>query len=246
MTFTQKLRWGFVAAVMILAPIEVAHGAAIFTNSALFKDPTVIDFEPDGSGNTLTEINNYLHGLSPGTTLAIGGAGARIDDLRDSDRSFPFRVNHGADGGPTSGAWGFEGGVLGESWATLTFAPGQFQEAVGTFWGGVVSPNARTVATFADGSTFTAFVQDSLPLVPDSAPDTAGINGFLGIDGQGQLIQQVSFFNNNDLYSQDDVMFGPLRAVSTSVPEPASTFALLIMVLGLILWLNRDASSTVC
>ena len=216
-----------------LIPIEPAQAAAVFTDPSRFDRSTVIDFEPGGSGNTIADINTSLTTLATGATLTIGGAGARIDDLSDSERAPLFGVSPGADGGPTSGVWGFEGGVRGESFLTLTFAPGHFVDAVGSFWGGVEGnpTHARAVATFEDGSTFTAILSDFLPPVSDSAPDSAGINGFLGIDGAGQQIQQVSFFNNNDLYSQDDVTFGFIDAAPPdpeSVPEPASTLAMTI------------------
>ncbi|NES17571.1 MAG: hypothetical protein F6K41_01115 [Symploca sp. SIO3E6] len=212
---------------------EAANPASIFTNPSLFNSSTVIDFEPGSSGNSTTEINSYLNALGTGATLSIGGAGARIDDLSDSDRAPLFGANNGADGGSVSGVWGFEGGVRGESFVTLTFAPGHFPEAVGTFWGGVLSRNARMVTTFEDGSTSTAFVTDFLPSVPNSAADAAGINGFLGIDGQGKLIEEVIFFNNNDLYSQDNLTFGSVNSNSSSVAEPVSTLGLLTLgVLG--------------
>ncbi|NEQ65967.1 MAG: hypothetical protein F6K21_10785 [Symploca sp. SIO2D2] len=212
---------------------ETANLTSIFTNPSLFDSSTVIDFEPGSSGNNTTAINSYLNSLGIGATLSIGGAGARIDDLSDSDRAPIFGASNGADGGSVSGVWGFEGGVLGESFLSLTFAAGHLPEAVGTFWGGVLSRNARMVATFEDGSTLTAFVTDFLPSVPNSAIDTAGINGFLGIDGQGQLIEEVIFFNNNDLYSQDNLTFGSVNSHFSSVAEPASTLGLLTLgVLG--------------
>ncbi len=199
----------------VFTPAQITRAASIFTDPSLLNNPTVIDFEPTGSGNDVSDINNYLNTLETGATFAIGGAGARIDDLSTSDRAPLFGVSSGADGGPVSGIWGFEGGVSGESFLSLTFAPGHFVDSVGSFFGGVITPAARAVVTFEDGSTFTAFVPDFLPVVPDSASDAEAINGFFGIDGDGLLIQQVSFFNNNDLYSQDDVMFS-----SKSIPEP--------------------------
>lgn len=211
----------FAITAITFLPIKEACAASIFIDSSTFDNPTVIDFEPSGSGNSVSSINNYLNTLGTGATLSLGGAQARIDNLSDNERAIAFGVNTGADGDPVSGVWGFEGGVYGESFLTLTFAPGHFTEAVGIFWGGAVNSNARMVATFEDGSTFTAFLRDFLPLVPNSAVN--GINGFLGIDGEGKLIQQVSFFNNNDLYSQDNVMFGSTGSSSSeSVPEPSS------------------------
>lgn len=198
----------------ILIPAKIVRAASIFTDPSLLNSPTIIDFEPLGSGNNVSDINNYLDSLGTGATFSMGGGEARIDDLSTSDRAPLFGVSSGADGGPVSGSWGFEGGI-GESFLTLTFAPGHFVDAVGSFFGGVITPAARAVVTFEDGSTFTAFVPDSLPVVQDSASDAEAINGFFGVDGDGLLIQQVSFFNNNDLYSQDDVMFA-----SKSVPEP--------------------------
>ena len=221
----------FAITVITFSPIKGAYAASIFIDSSRFDNPTVIDFEPSGSGNFVSSINNYLNTLGTGATLSIGGAEARIDNLSDNDRAIEFGVNIGADGDPVSGVWGFEGGVYGESFLTLTFAHGHFTEAVGTFWGGVTKSNARMVATFEDGSTFTALVRDFLPSIPNSALN--GINGFLGIDGEGQLIQQVSFFNNNDLYSQDNVMFGS-TASSKPVPEPTSILGFSVLAaLGL-------------
>ncbi|NEO84670.1 MAG: PEP-CTERM sorting domain-containing protein [Spirulina sp. SIO3F2] len=237
-------RWGITTSIgaIALLPLSSAQAATIFTAPELFTRSTIIDFEPEGSGNTVIDINHYLETIGTGTTFSMGGSEARIDDLRDSDRAARFRVASGADGGPVSGNWGFEGGVLGESFLTLTFEPGYFVGAVGSFWGGAVSsyPRARAVATFEDGSTFTAFVRGTLPMVANSATNEEALNGFLGINGNGKLIRAVSFFNNNDLYSQDDVTFGFIDQDSepqdlTEVPEPASVAALMaLLVVGTI------------
>lgn len=221
-------RLGMVVGSTAIA-ITFANKAAaqnIFTDPNLFTRSTVIDFEPGGSGNTVSDINQFLSNSGTGATLSIGGAQARIDDLSDSDRA-PLLGGSapGSDGGPVSGVWGFEGGVRGESFLTLEFAPGYFVDAVGTFWGGVATRRARAVATFEDDSTFTAFVNGTLPLVSGSASDAEAINGFLGIKGDGKKIKEITFFNNNDFYSQDDVRSGYIEEPQ-AVPEPVSMLAI--------------------
>ena len=175
----------------------------IFTNA-----PTVIDFEPQGSGNTVSDINQFLSSKGTGTTLSIGTGGeGRIDDLSDNERAIAYNAGLGADGGPVSGVWGFEGGVGTESSITITFAPDRLADSVGVYWGGTTKSEARAVATLEDSSTVTVFVKDFLPAVPNDAPESEAINGFLGIDSCEKLIKEVTFFNNNDLFSLDDIHF---------------------------------------
>lgn len=214
-------------------PVKAAQAASIFTDPSLFINPTVIDFEPEGSGNTVLDINQFLS--STGATLSIGtGGGARIDDLSDNERAINWRVGLGADGGPVSGIWGFEGGVRAESSLSLTFAPDNLADSVGVYWGGATVSRARAVVTLEDSSTFTAFVRDFLPTVPNNAPESEAINGFLGINGDGKLIREVTFFNNNDLFSFDDPHFS--RPNRQSVPEPSTLGGLgAFVVLGALL-----------
>jgi hypothetical protein len=204
---------------VVFVPVEAATSASIFTDPSSFNNSTLIDFEPTGSGNTVSGINNWLNNLGTGATLSLGGGSAQIADLSNSVRASSFGVNGGADGGAVSGSWGFEGGVFEESSLTLTFAPGNFQQAVGAYWGGVVNTAARAFVTFSDNSNFIAYMYPSLPLVSNSASNAQGINGFLGINGDGKLIKSVTFLNGSDLYSQDNVKFG-----SVGVPEPLTIF----------------------
>ena|SRR5690242_16710162 len=214
-----------------------AHAAVLlFTSPNAFSSSTVIDFEPTGSGSTLSAINTHLSTIGAHAVLSFSGGGAQIANLTASTRAAAHGVAPGADGGPVSGQWGFEGGDGAASILTLTFSPGSFPDAVGAYWGGVVALSvANITVTLDDGTVVTTPLSGQLPAVPDTASNAQAINGFLGIGGSGHTIKSATFTARSDLFSIDDVRFG---ALPSPVPEP-TTFAIFGIGLFALLRLSR-------
>lgn len=235
--FSRMMPWCAAATLSLATGAQAA--TQIFTDPSLFDHPMVIDFEPLGSGSTLVNINQHLANLGINATVSFSGGGAQIADVTSSARAASLNVSPGADGGPVSGSWAFEGGVGDPSVLTIAFADGSRPNAIGAFWGGVILlPEARAIVTLDDDSIVSESLVGHLPGVPDNAGNNEAINGFFGINGNGHTIKSVTFTGRNDLYSMDDVTFGSL---ASPVPEPATVVLISIGLLGLLKATTRRA-----
>ncbi len=167
-----------------------------------------INFEVDSGQDTLTGINNSLSGIgtfsiSSGTIRNTSGAGL--------------------DGGGVFGPGHLFGGLIDY---TITFDPNQSVDSIGFFVGGIALFNESPGAvggnvldvTYDDGTiqSFSAQeIRSLLPVVDNNAPSSQAINGFIGVDGDGQLISSFRWLHNRDFNSVDDIIFGTAEASGT-------------------------------
>ena len=176
---------------MVLAAGTVRGAPIMFTNSMDFDgNPfTHIDFEAPLL-DTEAEINDWL---APAASLSLAGGGSIGTSTYD-----------GTSGGSVSGVNCVQGSQLS---VTVTFDTPV--DAVGAYWGGSYGyGNFQVYAV--DGTSIMSVdpTDEGLPLVANGSSGDEAINGFFGIDGNGQLIGEAVFSWGSDSTSLDDIFFG--------------------------------------
>jgi len=211
------------AMLNIIARAESPPTPVIFNNVLDFEGQPFshISFDPPDERTSADIVAKF-----PNVTSFTITGNAKI--LHTLAHISPSSGGDGNAGGPVSGEYRIDWGVLGTTRVTIIFDTPV--DAVGAFFGGdcceVQGPGDEGVfATLEDGTVFRAsrilaglVGHGDIDLGSDHEPELDGcraINGFVGIDSNGgSRITAVTFKEVRDLASLDSIFFGTAVAGS--------------------------------